>query len=80
LCKYSEETLKKKTLNYTDGVLVRSIFLKESFYNCITTATTENKFNGYDGILLDHVTMTGFQAVAQGNMAFVNLDEEDRKD
>jgi len=42
------------------------------------TATKENNYNGKRGILLDHVTLTGFQAVAQGNMAFVNLKEEDR--
>jgi len=41
-------------------------------------STEENNYLGCDGILLDHVTMTGFQAVAQGNMAFVNLNEKDR--
>jgi len=42
------------------------------------TATQKNKYNGLDGILLDHVTLTGFQAVAQGNIAYVNLSEEHR--
>lgn len=44
------------------------------------SASKDNNFNGFAGVLLDHITVTGFQAIAQGNIAFVNLDDKDRSE